>query len=85
MSSNPSRAYAAGRIYALDHEFPPCSAWLSQVCGFNACDRHHFLNGFVHERATNPLARPVDLRERKCRCCSDKCGDDDLPYPYFGA
>lgn len=65
-------SFAEGRRYARDHDLPPCSTWLEETCGFDACDRHHFLNGFEREKATWPFSQPADLRQRECRCAGKR-------------
>lgn len=77
------QAYAAGRMYALDHARAPCSSYLVEAFNLDACSRQHFVNGFRVEKAAWPFSSPVDLRRRECRCSKGWC--DDLPYPYFGA
>lgn len=67
------RAHAAGRIYASLRDQPPCSKWLEEL-GFDACRRQYFLSEFKREKESWPLAKPVDLQIRECRCakgCQD--------------
>jgi hypothetical protein len=77
------KAYRAGRLYARDHDLPPCGDWLRKEGYRYSLGRHHFLVGFRHEKATDPLAGSYPHMGFECRC--DEGSDDELPYPYYGA
>lgn len=75
--------YASGRRDARANLHPPCGEWMRREGFTKPLDRSHFIMGFRHEKATDPLAPPFDPARFECRY-REGC-DFELPYPYWGA